>query len=34
MNLFPLVEFERNLSKFMTVVKIGPETEESQPLEA
>ena len=29
-----LVEFERNLSKFMTVVKIGPETEESQPLEA
>ena len=29
-----LVEFERNLSKFMTVVKIGPEPEESQPLEA
>jgi len=29
-----LVSFERNLAKLLTVVKIGPEAEENQPLEA
>lgn len=29
-----LIEFERNLGKYLTIVKIGPESDESQPLEA
>lgn len=29
-----IVEFERNLAKLITVVKLGPEPKESQPLEA
>ena len=29
-----LVEFERNLAKILTTIKIGPEAEENQPLEA
>ena len=29
-----LVEFERNLAKIITTIKIGPEAEEDQPLEA
>lgn len=29
-----LVEFERNLAQLLTVVKIGPEAEENQPLQA
>ena len=28
-----LIEFERNLGKYLTIVKIGPESDESQPLE-
>ena len=32
--VFTLVEFERNLAKILTTIKIGPEAEENQPLEA
>ena len=29
-----LVKFERNLAQYLTVIKIGPERDENQPLEA